>query len=774
MWLYVLFLFHTVTAFDTSCLLGSPCTMPCTHGTQTVAAPPGYSPFHVHVPNTTIKERGEYTCTNGDVVRILDGDAPIFVNATHAYDDYDGWVPVTRRGKQRLTEDMAGALGTVGVSNVAEAWDEPPHVLDLKDCTLVGFPRPCESNFYGHQQCTFCDSGHETNTGRRRGATSCDVCRGTHYDHDLDATTACVHCSSGYEHTPTSCTICPPSTFSPVSSTPCTICPPGHVTDTLSVAGATTCTACIAGTYSSRSTQACFNCTVGHVTNAENRPGATTCTACPVLFYDDDLDSRTNCTLCTPGSTTNTLGQTGGTFCTPCPVTMYSSQSSNACVLCPPGSITDTRSSVGGTTCTSCPRAYYSPSSNFSCTACPDHANTTINERTSLDDCLGNAGWYGCQSGTCTHADEGYVSIEWNNTHAPCTTGTYQQETTQSICKDCVIGTYQNQMGKSSCLSCPEHSTTAGKESQDLKSCLGDAGWYDCHTGTCQEVDDGYYSETMDDAMSPCTPGTYTDSSGQSICKNCAVGTYQDLPGQSSCKTCPALTNTTGMGRQSILDCFCDGGYYGSHGQCHLVEPGIEYSPPLTNHKLSCTQAAHTTNTLGASGAASCDACPADYFSPVSDDATVACTPCVSDHTSKAGSTACVSCDPSGSDYKQLCWRAISSGTVCGGVNYFSGRDASGVVHYECKHGQVSCLVQHTAQFGSSHYQYLWKSVLDVHACQNTSITVDQYAEVFYTQGPSRFRECLSCGIPGARLSCDRSGWVYGTGYTVPQVCPKN
>ena len=157
----------------------------------------------------------------------------------------------------------------------------------------------------------------------------------------------------------------------------------------------------------------------------------------------------------------------------------------------------------------------------------------------------------------------------------------------------------------SSCVAdCPEGSTAArpcppGTYSNELNLQSADQ---------CIDCPAGSFCATGVIVPTPCAPGSFTNSTGQSQCQSCTDGTYQSLPGQSKCNICGAgnysanilscepcqigevcpLGATTGqrcpigfttLGRaaQSISDCGCFPGFFEKNAtdpQCVRCPPG--------------------------------------------------------------------------------------------------------------------------------------------------------------------------------------------------------
>ena len=250
-----------------------------------------------------------------------------------------------------------------------------------------------------------------------------------------------------------------------------------------------------------------------------------------------------------------------------------------------------------------------------------------------------------CVGYTHTACEAGYSCNSCVRT--ACATGTYQDATGQSSCKDCVAGkkTGVNGTGATSCTACDK--------------------------GT-------YSSGTANALCTSCDVGTYQDTTGATSCKPCSTGTYQDTTGQYSCKSCSTQTSSkypsSASGSDSISDCYltltdgkyvptagggvqsCPAGSYCSKSGTTVYQ-GSPNSPTTAAVSGQCVKGEYSTGGasmcspcqegyatgINGTGATSCTACPAGTYS---DDAVnYECDPCpAGSHQNEAGQSTCDTC----------------------------------------------------------------------------------------------------------------------------------
>eukprot|EP00732_Lithocolla_globosa_P001111 Lithocolla_globosa_v1_NODE_503_length_3880_cov_6.757908.p1 type:complete len:1237 gc:universal NODE_503_length_3880_cov_6.757908:86-3796(+) len=128
-------------------------------------------------------------------------------------------------------------------------------------------------------------------------------------------------------------------------------------------------------------------------------------------------------------------------------------------------------------------------------------------------------------------------------------------------------------------------------------------------------------------------PPAIPEEAACTACKD--LGSYQDQPGQDSCKQCPIGSTTTNSDKisdhDSLSDCLCLSGYYGSMGNCSVC-PGGSYA--TTTNTTTCQLCPSPSTTTGGEasdhdslsdctgctegwvgeGPMDCEACPEDTY----------------------------------------------------------------------------------------------------------------------------------------------------------------
>ena len=272
--------------------------------------------------------------------------------------------------------------------------------------------------------------------------------------------------------------------------------------------------------------------------------------------------STEQCKECRPGSVVDSLGAAGGTTCTPCPAGSFSTTSTDRCQDCFAGSVTNTLGGSGGTSCTQCQAGQYSRRSTARCQQC---------HQGSVTDTLNNAG-----GSSCTKCAAGkYMPSAWTKRQHNIggLSHSYKQSAWRGRqqCKSCNCrpGTFSSALGATvcECKECPPGSVT------NTLLNYGGANCTKCRAG-----------EFSSDSTKPC----------QSC--NCQAGTFISTVGAA---TCYQFTYTQ--------DCRFCAKRIGSQRKCQQCKLGS------------------VTNTLNATGASSCTACPAGKYSSSPSQACVSC-----------------------------------------------------------------------------------------------------------------------------------------------------
>jgi len=245
-----------------------------------------------------------------------------------------------------------------------------------------------------------------------------------------------------------------------------------------------------------------------------------------------------------------------------------------------------------GGSCTNVGANYYSPASDNDRTACPSNSDTNgATTSDAVDDCLGNAGYYNCQTGTCSAAGDDYWSADNSNSRTQCAANSGTNgATTSSAATDCNCdaGYYDSDGGTQDCTAvgdgyysatnsdsrtqCPTNSDTAGATTSDaVTDCVGNAGYYNCEDGTCDAAGDDYWSADNSNSRTQCTANSGTGG---------------------------ATTSS------AATDCNCDLDYYDSDGgsqDCTAVGTGY-YSATNSDSRTACTNSAANSDYTGSGG----------------------------------------------------------------------------------------------------------------------------------------------------------------------------
>ena len=306
-------------------------------------------------------------------------------------------------------------------------------------------------------------------------------------------------------------------------------------------------------------------------------------------------------------------------------------------VSCGPGFACGAGQYDTGEGCSDVGTGYYSPDGDGLRYACPTNSVSSGSGTgaDALGDCLGNAGYYNCEDGTCDVAGAGYYSASGSNSRAQCSAGYYCSTTTNSASTgngQCTAGYY-----------CP-----AGSSSATQNAC--GAGNY-CPTGSSSttQCSAGYYGSSTTNSVSTCngacTAGYYCPAGSTSATQN-ACGANKYCPAASGSAT--ACASNSGSGgrttQDEATDCNCDGGYYDADAgsqSCGVVGTGYysasdsdsraqcdagRYGSTTTNSASTCNGACTAGNYCPAgSSSATQNACGANNYCPATAGSATAC-----------------------------------------------------------------------------------------------------------------------------------------------------
>ncbi|OQR96326.1 hypothetical protein THRCLA_07319, partial [Thraustotheca clavata] len=404
-------------------------------------------------------------------------------------------------------------------------------------------------------------------------------------------------------------------------------CPSGSIQMFCDASGQIVCQPCAAGYYAPFASASCMICPAGTYSTA----GSSMCTGCPLGTYSSNpgapsLDSCINCPAGTYSSAPNATSPSNWTFssqagmsaCTPCSPGYYSNSNSSSCSICPAG----TYSLIQATRCTNCTAGTYSPVAALgSCLSCPlgMYSNDTSTFcsgcpagtfgsrlQAALSNCLPcPAGSYSSRVGQpyCTNCPDGTFGTASGGINAtackPCIPGTFSNANTSKAgaCTSCAIGTFNSVSGSASCIPCSTNMFTAslGANSSSFCTYCPVGTQLDQRTSTCQSCPPGTHSlitapgcvacpygtftNNLYDAQNyvckPCTPMTFANTTGSTLCQPCPSGQYS-MNQWSSCIPCtlPCPVGRNGgicsyHGTCSYGGCKCDTGFFGY--SCHKV-----------------------------------------------------------------------------------------------------------------------------------------------------------------------------------------------------------
>ena len=337
--------------------------------------------------------------------------------------------------------------------------------------------------------------------------------------------------------------------------------------------------------------------------------------------------------------------------------------------------------------------------------SCKDCSTNTYTEGDAVNDHDGVEDCKTCPAGTtfsstgthCIGCIKGQYA-ELGSACQACPLGTYQDQLSESQCKDCDVGMYADVLaGSSECKFCP-----IGFYVRDV---LPRSACSSCNAGKFQPSNDAI--RVVSDCLS-CTKGRYQSSTGSASCLECEPGTFQtsDVDSATSCKFCQAgqafkdslsLCTACIKGQYQpsnsvagVSCTVCADGYYADSTGESLCKPcskgtygsGDAASKESENaHCKACKQGNYTDQI----GSTICKVCAAGFFNaafnavtciacPTAAEGAISCAGCLA---GKAGSTStdctkCVNGTYAGGGFQECkdCpegfWSASSSSSLIG------------------------------------------------------------------------------------------------------------
>ena len=433
----------------------------------------------------------------------------------------------------------------------------------------------CNADRLGrNSNCTACVAGkYKTSTG----SAVCTDCGAGKYSEVVNASTdTCNECAAGLysDDDRSGCLPCPAYSYSEAES--------GNITSCVCNAGwsgvNSNCIACVAGKYKTNpGSIACTGCGAGKYSDAVNASTTDTCHECVAGLYSANDRSR----------------------CLPCPATSYSEPQSgditscvcNAgwtgvysnCIACAAGKY---KGITGSAICSVC-RTDTFEKIKLKATSCNKNCQTAIHG-TFLDhnhEQYGGSQVYILQSNWFLQTIYLWKTLGSNVWRFSDTVGSncanaYFIWDGNSI-KDSIdrwawcgngwstsIGMNSVSIDGGPCSQCPLHSKSPDG-STCLASCLCEAGWMGANTNCIGCVAGKYKANPGYEVCSDCVAGKFSVyvNSVTDTCMNCTAGSYSN--DQKSVRlSCPQNTYSF-VQSDSISDCSCNAGWYGTNGNCN-------------------------------------------------------------------------------------------------------------------------------------------------------------------------------------------------------------
>ena len=420
------------------------------------------------------------------------------------------------------------------------------------------------------------------------------------------------------------------------------------------------CDECSTGRFSTASNIGCEECPAGKFQAEEGKSECDPCDKTGATLYNNEIGLHDNnhcvATQCQAGYKLDgtvceqcgkgTFSDTVGTSCSPCTGNEFQPDiGQTSCDTCAANKIvTNTDGISGFDGCDDCLLGHETQDSDNNpvatggtqCVQCP--AGKYDNDLVSGTACET------CDPGSETHKDGARVT-EGATECVPCDPGSYAGSSTNGVCTPCPDKTFAATAGKASCDPCGigrEPQLNGVLTTSGATHCIGcDAGTYkdDTTDGICVDCGDRTFSGEGQASCTPCADGSETHlngilvTSGATHCVGCDPGSYADSSTDHTCTPCPEGTFTGQIGNPSCTTCddgretqingtlvtsgatsceACDAGWYSNSGTAGV-----------------CTLCPHgsVTNTLENIGGTSCTPCDSGLYDDDQDSTTV-CVPC--------------------------------------------------------------------------------------------------------------------------------------------------
>jgi hypothetical protein len=495
-----------------------------------------------------------------------------------------------------------------------------------------------------------------------------------------------------------------------------------------------------------------------------------TCVECGSGTFSQ-IPVGTACTLCSAGTFASNAASVE---CTACGVRQYSFSGATACGTCTSGNYSPQQQG-----CYECQSGTYSNiDAQAACTICPSGHYTWSNE----------TGLTACRS-----CDEGHFA-NTSTQCVPCTYGTYASSTSNSICTSCPGGYTTANLGSTTAAVCVP--CGAGLFELDGQCEICAAGSYTSSSGAtvCAFCDIGHYSSGNQTTCALCDVTSIASESGLSTCTSCPSTTYANDV-RSQCLECATATflvvyNTT------VAACGpCSSGSFLSAdlSQCEPCNGGTFSSD---DNSLSCRSCASGTFSLA--GASVCQQCAVNTFSVGGASTCIACT--VPTFAPQMGSSNCEACGL-GSVYDAV----NSTCLLCAPNTYYDGTrstctdcvsgtrsDAGASACVSCADGSTSVGGNDCTPCAAGSYstqgdvcsecdagRYSLDGASNCTACPDSTVSLPNASSCSLCPSGQQGRngtECVQCpagffGVDGACSVCDVATFASTTGQTFCETC---
>ena len=514
------------------------------------------------------------------------------------------------------------------------------------------------SNVAGSSSCTPCPMGYFCPSNRSVAATSCPVGRFCPTTNLVSPTTcptgmycplpgasAAMTCPSGYIATSAGLSVC-------------SACPGGHKCSS-SIA-----TGCGAGTYAPLASAECLVCPQDFY--------------CPSTLMSAPMQCQINTTSmpgarssCNISSTYVSVAVTAGTAGSVCPIGAYCDPYGARSFPCPAGTFQPTsppRSALsfaascvpaspgyfvhlaGSSAQIPCPAGYMCPVARMvDPIPCPRWM-VSASQSTSCNQCPAGAS---CIDNVVTNCVPGFFSVG-GSICAACPKGSFGAGGVQQVCAP---GTFSTE-GMSSCVQCPNGTYCPGGGASPL-FCIG-TGNFSASVGAsaCTGIPPpGSFAAVTQASL--CPAGTYTPSSGYSICLPCPINTRCPSVGTIVPLQCPFFSAAVGAvvcaaAPPAVAEYFYNatnftaslcpaGSICPINANRNRPCPNGTYQPDVGSPLTQCLQPPANGTYVPFSGSTIFLSAPPGYYSTFGEVPTM-CQP--GTFSSMAGATACTVCPP--------------------------------------------------------------------------------------------------------------------------------